>query len=243
MSIPVGLLLPGGLPLGFVVYSFFQSDLLGQLIVIALLGVSIFAWSIMYHKRMELGRSEKVSYRFRTLYQESDSLIDLFLSKKPFAESPLFCMYEAACMTLAEELKVSRTRGLEGSSVQLSSRQVDAILGRAQNTMAEQAVKMETYMDFLAVAVSASPLLGLFGTVWGVMGAFNGMAVAGASTLSAVAPGIAGALLTTVTGLIVAIPSTIAYNFISSRLRRLEVLMDNFVQDFEARLRREYTME
>jgi biopolymer transport protein ExbB/TolQ len=97
-------------------------------------------------------------------------------------------------------------------------------------------------MGVLATAVSACPFLGLLGTVWGVMDAFGGMATSGAAMLSAVAPGISGALLTTVVGLIVALPSSIGYNMLTSRIRRLAVQMDNFSQEFVASVQQHYSI-
>jgi biopolymer transport protein TolQ len=95
-------------------------------------------------------------------------------------------------------------------------------------------------MGLLATATSAAPLLGLLGTVWGVMDAFGGMVIAGAAMLSSVAPGISGALLTTVVGLVIAIPSTIGYNILSDRIRRLAVVMDNFAQELVHEIDRHY---
>lgn len=98
-------------------------------------------------------------------------------------------------------------------------------------------------MGMLATAVSAAPFLGLLGTVWGVMDAFSGMAQSGSAALSAVAPGISGALLTTIIGLLVALPSMIGYNGLSSRIRRLAVEMDNFAQEFITAIQNEYVIE
>jgi biopolymer transport protein TolQ len=98
-------------------------------------------------------------------------------------------------------------------------------------------------MGLLATAVSSAPFLGLLGTVWGVMDAFGGMAVKGSATLSAVAPGISAALLTTVVGLLVALPSAIGYNLLTNQIRRLTVQMDNFAQEFDSAVRRAYFRE
>jgi biopolymer transport protein ExbB/TolQ len=91
--------------------------------------------------------------------------------------------------------------------------------------------------------VSASPFLGLLGTVWGVMEAFGGMAASGSAMLSAVAPGISGALLTTVVGLLVALPSAIGYNLLTNKIRRISVQMDNFAQEFISETQNAYVIE
>jgi len=98
-------------------------------------------------------------------------------------------------------------------------------------------------MGMLATAVSAAPFLGLLGTVWGVMDAFSGMAESGSVALSAVAPGISGALLTTIVGLFVALPSMVGYNLLSGRIRRISVQMDNFAQEFISEVHNTYVIE
>ena len=98
-------------------------------------------------------------------------------------------------------------------------------------------------MGYLATAVSMSPMLGLLGTVWGVMESFIAMAQKGMVNLQAIAPGIAGALLTTVIGLLVAIPSAIGYNMLASRVRTLSVQMDNFADEFMAEVQRQFVRE
>jgi biopolymer transport protein TolQ len=87
--------------------------------------------------------------------------------------------------------------------------------------------------------VSLSPFLGLFGTVWGVMMAFCGIAAAGKPDFFALAPGVAGALLTTVAGLVVAIPSLVGYNMLNGSIRQLTNMMDNFTEEFMVRLKLE----
>ena len=98
-------------------------------------------------------------------------------------------------------------------------------------------------MGLLATAVTAAPFLGLLGTVWGVMEAFSGMAATGSPMLSAVAPGISGALLTTVVGLLVALPSSIGYNMLSNKIRRFCVEMDNFSQELNQDVERYFLHE
>ena len=102
-----------------------------------------------------------------------------------------------------------------------------------------QIQELETRIGLLATLVSVSPFCGLFGTVWGVMLAFCGIAAAGKSDFTALAPGVAGALLTTVAGLIVAIPSLVGYNLLTATIRNLTVTMDNFTEEFMVRIKLE----
>jgi biopolymer transport protein TolQ len=122
--------------------------------------------------------------------------------------------------------------------VKLSERHISSVKGAAERTVADQALLLENHMGLLATAASTAPFLGLLGTVWGVMESFGNMASSGPALLSDVAPGISGALLTTVVGLLVALPSSIGYNMLSDRIRRLTVLMDNFAQELVSDLER-----
>jgi biopolymer transport protein ExbB/TolQ len=116
----------------------------------------------------------------------------------------------------------------------LRDSELSAIRGKAERLLAEQQLHVESRFSHIATVSTAAPLLGLFGTVWGVMVAFMMMAGSGSAMLSAVAPGISGALLTTVTGLLVALPSTIGYNILVDRARAMTVELENFVDEYMA---------
>ena len=108
-----------------------------------------------------------------------------------------------------------------------------------ESEVSNQVQELETRIGLLATLVSVSPFCGLFVTVWGVMLAFCGIAAAGKSDFTALAPGVAGALLTTVAGLVVAIPSLVGYNLLTSTIRNLTIRMDNFTDEFLVRVKLE----
>ncbi len=211
-----GLFLP--LFLGNVEAVFNQSALPGKLIVLILFISSVGVWYVMATKMIQLSRARSGSERFLIAFRNKHNPFD---QGPRIPESPLNTLYEAGCKTIEAE---------GGQS--LNGHQIEAVRAAVDRTMADEALLLEDGMGLLATAVSACPFLGLLGTVWGVMDAFGGMAASGSATLSAVAPGIAGALLTTVVGLLVALPSAIGYNLLTSRIRRLAVQMDNFAQEF-----------
>ena len=211
-----GYLLP--IHLGNVMFTFSESTLPGKLIVLILFASSIGAWYVMATKMIQLSRARSGSDRFLSLFRDKSNPFDKGVR---IPQSPLNSIYEAGCSSVATE-----------GGDDLTSHQIESVRAVIDRTMADEALLLEDQMGLLATAVSACPFLGLLGTVWGVMDAFGGMAASGAATLSAVAPGIAGALLTTVVGLLVALPSAIGYNLLTSRIRRLAVQMDNFSQEF-----------
>jgi len=112
-----------------------------------------------------------------------------------------------------------------------------------ENTVAQESLKLESGLILLAIAVSGAPFLGLLGTVWGVMSTFGHIAQQGSATLAAMAPGVAAALITTVAGLLVAIPSMFGYNWLVHNLRVLTVELDNFAQELVSKMETEYLEE
>ncbi len=237
------------LPLANWIYAFNTSSFFsGKLIVLVLVGASIFAWSVMLTKRAELVRASRESQRFLQAFRREGHPISLYMRRQEFPQSPLFKIYESACLAFGGELDSRGTedellhRGLH-QNVRLTSLQVSAIRNAAERQVADQVLNLEERMGYLATAVSMSPMLGLLGTVWGVMESFIAMAQKGMVNLQAIAPGIAGALLTTVIGLLVAIPSAIGYNMLASRVRTLSVQMDNFADEFMAEVQRQFVRE
>lgn len=229
-------------------YAFATSNFLsGKMIVLVLVAASIVAWSLMLTKRQELRRAEEESRRFMQAFRRENHPLTLFLRKQAFPASPVQAIYDSACQAVNIELDARGVadelfhRGLD--HVRMTPLQVGAVRNAAERQVADQILGLESRMGLLATAVSASPMLGLLGTVWGVMDSFVSMAQQGSVNLSAVAPGIAGALLTTVIGLLVALPSAIGYNLLASRVRTLSVLMDNFADEFMAEVQRHFIRE
>jgi biopolymer transport protein ExbB/TolQ len=224
-----------------------QSNLAGKVIVAILFVGSIFAWSVMLTKMREMRVARAMSFRFLQAYRKENHPAGIFLKRGRFEGSPLYVVYDRTCMALGTALEA---RGVEpeelfmggvGSERRcLNEVQLSGVRNVAERTMADQALLLENSMGLLATSASTAPFLGLLGTVWGVMDAFGGMAMTGTAMLAAVAPGISGALLTTVIGLLVALPSAIGYNMLSDRLRRMSVEMDNFTQELISDIEHHY---
>ena len=226
-------------PLANLIYSFNQSNVPGKAIVLLLFAGSIYAWSIMVTKYLELRRAADASRRFLHVFRKADDPVAVFLRRQKFPDSPLYVIYEKGCCSLGAELEAMRQNADElfvadfsGDTQQLNHHQFEGIRNVTERNVADQSLVMERRMGILATAVNASPFLGLLGTVWGVMEAFTAMAQVGQATLSAVAPGIAAALLTTVMGLLVALPSAIGYNWLSGMISELQVQTSNFSKEF-----------
>ncbi len=229
-----------------VYYAFQYSDVVGKTIVVILLFCSILTWSTMVDKAVGMHRAKVRSLHFLALFGEQQKKLasPTLLMEGKNAVDPIGNIYSAGMEKLLEfyEKDSSETRISSGGYIapsKLSEAQFNAIEAVLESAVSGQIQQLETRIGLLATLVSLSPFLGLFGTVWGVMMAFCGIAAAGRADFTALAPGVAGALLTTVAGLIVAIPSLIGYNALTASIRSFTVIMDNFVESFLVRLKLE----
>lgn len=240
------------LPVADFLYAFNVSSFLsGKLIIFILLAFSIAAWTVMVSKWFDLKRAQAAARRFLDAYRREQHPLALYFRKQRMPYSPPFKIYESACMTVGDEYEARSAADGDlfaaGSTtdraIRLTPLQIGTVRNATERQSNDQVLVLESKMGLLSTAVSASPLLGLLGTVWGVLDSFTQMALQGSANLSAVAPGIASALLTTVVGLLVAIPSSIGYNILASKIRELTVQMDNFGDEFVAELQRHYVRE
>lgn len=235
------------LPLGGIIFAMRQANMAGKIIVVVLFVGSIFAWSVMVTKIRELNAAKRSSRLFLQAYRREADPVAVYRKRQKYEGSPLYVIYGNACLALGAAFE---SRGVDPEDLfmggvgatehRLSELQISSVRTAAERTMADQSLLLENSMGFLATATTTAPFLGLLGTVWGVMDSFGGMVVTGSAMLSAVAPGISGALLTTVVGLLVALPSAIGYNFLSDWIRRMSVEMDNFTQELVSGIERQY---
>lgn len=228
--------------------SFTSSSVVGQSVVVILLLCSVMAWTAIIFKVKSFRNIMKQNRRFLAAFRKESHPLGIFLKEKRYPESPAFLLYIRSCMAAARTLGIAESDIGDllnsGTGRQaISPSQLQIIRESAERELADQILLMERDLSILATTTTIAPFLGLLGTVWGVMEAFNGMAVTGAPTLSTVAPGISAALLTTVVGLLVAIPTVIGYNQLTVILRNETVGMDNFVQELMGEFHHAYVRE
>lgn len=224
-------------------YAFQQSDSVGKGVVILLFFGSIFVWTIMLEKGLALSKAKKGAEAFIRLFRDKryplNALREANADKNPVSTVFLtgaekLMMFYGIAADEAIGYGSSRT-----PSKKLTTAEIETLRAAMEREVADQILALEDKIGLLATAVSASPFFGLFGTVWGVMMAFCSIASLGRADISALAPGVSGALLTTVVGLLVAIPSLIGYNLLTNMIRKITVYMDNFVEEVVARVRLE----
>ena len=230
---------------GGLLFAFEHATTAGKLVLLLLAIVSIFSWSVMLTKLRVVQFARKQNARFHHGFRQDRQPLRLFEKNARFPGSPLFNVYRAGCQEITFQLlgsaEVDETfKARLGIADKISPAQMGSVVAAMERAVGETALELESQMILLATAVSGSPFLGLLGTVWGVMDAFTGVAEAGAPNLAAMAPGVSGALITTVTALCVAIPAMFGYNFLVTRIRGMIVEMDNFAAELASELEHKF---
>lgn len=222
----------------------------GKVFVVCLLIASVYCWSVMIAKGRELNYAMRASRSFIALYRSDKNPLGVFLNRMTAPDCPLKAIYMGACMEIAQEIEnkgdsADHVLGgaREHARLRLNPYQLTAIRNAAERAIADEALKLEDRMGWLATAANVAPLLGLLGTIWGVMETFSGMGKAGNASIAAVAPGISSALMTTFFALIVAIPSSVGYNILTNRVRTIAVQMDNFADEVMSDVQRAFMRE
>jgi biopolymer transport protein TolQ len=200
--------------------------------VLALLLVfSIISWAIILLKFIQLRKAARASAQFLRVFWEARSLEDVQRQAKTLAASPIAEAFSAGYTELLRYRK-SRPDSTPTNSAGMAFTGVENIKRTLRQAMGSELAKLERAVPFLATVGNASPFIGLFGTVWGIMDSFRNIGEVGSASLAVVAPGISEALITTAMGLFAAIPAVIFYNYFSTRIRFLEVELDNFSAEF-----------
>ena len=224
-----------------VLYAFNQSDLFAKIIIILLFLFSIQAWTIMCEKGLALRQIRRRNQNFLRDFRDSHSPLDMTLSGH-HKSGPVVEVYQSGVAEIVNLLDLTEQQILRFSHEHrlpraLTPYEVDRVRSAMERAVSSHVDDLERRLPLLGTTVTISPFLGLLGTVWGVMMAFVGMAQAGRPDIGAMAPGVSGALLTTVVGLVVAIPSVVGFNLLTSSTRQAITAMDNFVDDFVSMLR------
>lgn len=230
-------LAPGRSNQAELIYIWNQATPEAKAIIICLVIFSIMAWSVMITKALQMRRARKLNQYFTAEFSTQKHVLDMFDRRIQAEGCPLFAVYQAGSVELDARLK--QPSG-EGRKPRVSLKSMEHVKRRLENAVAQESLKLESGLILLAIAVSGGPFLGLLGTVWGVMSTFGHVAQQGSATLSAMAPGVAAALITTVAGLLVAIPSMFGYNWLVHTLRTLTVALDNFAQELVSKMETEY---
>lgn len=238
------------------VYAIQNATMEGKITVCVLLLLSLFSWTIIITKFRQLMIARKAAKRFFTSYNSTRDPLDIKNRGEEFEGAPAWELYDRGAEELLYHLKnnpvqvqpvVIHSTG-EGNTdhlaravtTKISPSAFEAVKVVLEEASSEQAMSLEKGMIVLSTAVAGGPFIGLLGTVWGVMSTFAGIAEKNQASLTAMAPGVAAALVATVTGLLVAIPAMFGYNFMVTTIRHVTQELDGFATRYANQMEHAY---
>ena len=242
------------------VYAIQNATTEGKITVIALLVLSLFSWTIIITKFRQLMIARSATRKFFSAYNSSRDPLDIQRKAETYEGAPAYQLYIRGADELAYQLKnnpvpvrtvapVVPAEGQEHGNTDYLARSTETKISMAsfeavkvvlEEAAGAEAMGLEKGMIVLSTAVAGGPFIGLLGTVWGVMSTFAGIAESHAATLTAMAPGVAAALVATVTGLLVAIPAMFAYNFMVTTIRHLTQELDGYASRYANQIEHVY---
>ena len=218
---------------GALQFAFDKATTEGKVTIAALVVLSFFSWTVIITKTRQLYLAVKRSRQFMSAYNDATHPLALPRTSGAFDGVPAFEVYRRAANEVQRLLKIAPAANDPG---RMTAPAFEVVKAALEESAGAEAVALERGMIVLSTAVAGGPFIGLLGTVWGVMETFAGIAHANAATLTAMAPGVAGALIATVVGLLVAIPAMFAYNFMVTTLRNLTQELDAFASRYAAQI-------
>ncbi len=206
-----------------------QSGPLPKAVMVILLIFSLLSWAVIFSKWAVFRRARAANRTFLRAFRKATNLEAMAAASEQFRRSPLVTVFEFGYSEVARQMK---TRGSVTNPLALER--------TLQLGMSEEITRLERNMSLLATTATVSPFIGLFGTVWGIIDAFQQLSTAGAASLRAVAPGISEALITTALGLAAAIPAAVFYNMFGTAIKELGARMEDFMLEFMNMLDRSF---
>lgn len=235
----------------------------GKVTIVLLIFTSLFSWTVMISKGRQLFKASKMARKFFSAYRATRDPMEMYNKEQEFVGAPAYEVYFTGAEEAAYHLKnnpvvVSRAERLPAAEnddtgkggatdmfaranrVKISASAFESVRVALERAVSAQSISLEKGMIILSTAVAGGPFIGLLGTVWGVMETFSGIAQVQAASLVAMAPGVAAALLATVTGLFVAIPAMFAYNYMITMIRAITQELDNFTAEYATAIEHTY---
>ena len=214
-----------------IVQMVFHAGPMVKFVLLLLFFFSLTSWTIIFMKLRLFKKFKDENERFLELFSSSREISKVYLQSKIFNFSPLAKIFRTGYA------EFNRSKMLQGNpdeenSLQSQQQIVDYVNRAAKKVFFTQSSRLEKGLTFLATTGNASPFIGLFGTVWGIMTSFRSIGMKGSASLAVVAPGIAEALIATAAGLAAAIPAVVAFNYFTNRTRTAKTEMGNFISDF-----------
>lgn len=210
-----------------------NASVLVQLVMGLLLFVSMMSWWYIFLKLFAIRRETRLTNAFEEIFWRNPNLNEVYRTVSSTSRADQGALERIFAAGFVEFVKLKKQHGVDASAV------MDGTRRAMRATYQREMDHLESHLAFLASVGSVSPYVGLFGTVWGIMNAFRGLANVGQATLAHVAPGIAEALVATAMGLFAAIPAVVAYNRYAHDIDRLSTRFESFTEEFSNVLQRQ----
>jgi biopolymer transport protein TolQ len=211
-----------------------NSGPVAMLVLLILLFFSVLSWAIIFKKQKAFKEVEQQSIEFHEEFQRRSSLSEIYRECERFPMSPLAGIFKSGYAELNHRVQTAKAKSetAELSQQQVVMNSLDGLQRTMRKAAFSEMLAMERSLSWLATTGAVTPFIGLFGTVVGIINAFQGLGLGGTTTIQAVAPGISEALVATAAGLFAAIPAVIGYNYFIGRLRHFGAEMDDFSVEF-----------
>jgi biopolymer transport protein ExbB/TolQ len=223
---------------GALQFAFEKATIEGKITIGSLFILSMFSWTIIITKFRQLSIARRAAKKFFAAYSATRDPLDIKRKGESYEGAPAYQLYNRGADELDYHLKHNPVT--VKNQRRISAASFDAVKVALEEAAATEAMALEKGMIVLSTAVAGGPFIGLLGTVWGVMETFAGIARANAASLTAMAPGVAGALIATVTGLLVAIPAMFAYNFMVTTIRHITQELDGYSTRYATQIEHAY---
>ena len=212
----------------------------GVLVLLAIF--SLVSWAIILYKGIALQRAYGQSRTFLDVFRKSTKFSEVNSVCAQLQASPLVGVFQAGYQEVNQQVRGAGTAGQPAATpARPTIRSLESLSRALVRAATAEVTRLERRITFLATTASVTPFVGLFGTVWGIMNAFEDIGRLGSANLVVVAPGISEALITTAMGLAAAIPAAFFYNLYNSRVKVLSSMMDDFALEFLNIVERNFT--
>jgi len=210
---------------------FASTGLVVKLVLAILLYFSVVSWGIIFYKLLQVYRANGASERFLEFFYKAKSFDSISSQLDRFDNSPLAVLFQEGHTEL-KKIQAKVQEKADPSIISTDLGGIDNIARSLRRATTSEITRLEKYLTFLATTGATAPFIGLFGTVWGIMSAFEKIGQSGSASLAVVAPGIAEALIATAIGLVAAIPAVMGYNHFQHKIKVLISEMDSFSTEF-----------
>ena len=222
------------------VEGFFKSNMMGQAIVLIQIAGSVVMMAAIIGKWRELSYLTTVTRRFLRDFATFGDVLDYYVKRRPAITRGVETIYKETCERLVKMIAPDPRAAAPAGATALSPHEIELVRSTCEHALEEEVLKVEHGMGVISTVVSMAPMLGLLGTVWGVLDAFADMGEAQSANLATIAPSISSALVTTVVGLIVAIIGVVFFNHMNGTIRDLSSDMEGFADELTGRIANEY---